>query len=168
VKGLMQGVYADYNVAPWVTEKYNYGFLSGVADQLKGSLPSMDRYHLAQVVLAMVQNRGYHVVNPPQLPVQTLVEGGDCDALSVLYAALLKNMGYDVALFYYRPGVLDPRMGHMLAGVALNDNELPQDGKYEYVQYGGKKYYFAETTSVGWTIGQNSTGTAPSVVYAVN
>lgn len=168
VRELMQGVYANYNVTPWVTEKYNYGFLSGVANQLKSKLSGLDRYQVAQATLAMVQNRGYRIVNPPQLPVQTLVEGGDCDALSVLYAALLKSMGYDVALFYYRPGVLDPRAGHMLVGVALNDNELPQGGKYEYVQYNGKKYYFAETTSVGWRIGQNSTGVVPSAVYVVN
>lgn len=167
VKELAGAIYSNYNVTPWVTEKYNYSFLSGVASQLKSMLTGLNRYQVADTVLKMVQYRGYHVVRPPQLPVQTLVEGGDCDGLAVLYAALLKNMGYDVALLYYAPGVLDPNAGHMLAGVALNDNELPAGGTYEYVQYNGKKYYYAETTSIGWKVGMKSCKPNPSAVYEV-
>ncbi|MGD1841840.1 MAG: hypothetical protein ACFB0B_13235 [Thermonemataceae bacterium] len=64
---------------------------------------------------------------------------GDCDTRAVLAYALLSYFGYDVV-------VLGCEV-HAMLGIAL-----PANG--DYLRYKGKKYYFWETTNVGWQIGQ--------------
>lgn len=80
-------------------------------------------------------------------PVETLVEmGGDCKGHTILYASLLKAAGYEVIIL--------TTSDHTLAGVHLTDP--PSRGTQENVwsiAHNGKKYYFAETTSYGWRVG---------------
>jgi predicted transglutaminase-like cysteine proteinase len=76
----------------------------------------------------------------PRYPIETLVDyGGDCEDTSILTAALLKQMGYDVALIRF------PK--HMGVGVNL------KGGYGYYFEYNGKKYFYLETTDNGWKIG---------------
>lgn len=78
----------------------------------------------------------------PKYPVETLVEeAGDCEDFSILGAAILKVMGYDVALLFL------PR--HAALGVAGAEG-IPG----AYAEYNGKRYYYCEITSAGWKIGQ--------------
>lgn len=79
----------------------------------------------------------------PRYPVQTLFDrGGDCEDTSILAAALLDRMGYDVAL------LLLENAQHMAIGVSISV------GYGSYYDYDGKKYYYLETTGQGWQIGQ--------------
>ncbi|MBO6027092.1 MAG: hypothetical protein J6P73_07585 [Bacteroidales bacterium] len=75
-----------------------------------------------------------------RFPVETLVDGkGDCEDMSVLAAAILHEMGYDVKL------------------VALPDHlalAVDCDCEGTYYAYEGKKYYYVEVTNPGWAIGQ--------------
>ena len=78
----------------------------------------------------------------PKYPIETLYEGdGDCEDSSILLASILESLGYDVLLVYYP--------GHV--AIAVKDN-----GSFEgtYYSYKGKKYYYVETTSMGWKIGE--------------
>ncbi len=79
----------------------------------------------------------------PRYPIETLFDrGGDCEDTSILTAALLDRMGYDVALLLLREAK------HMAVGVSLT-------GVYgTYYEYGNKQYYYVETTGDGWQIGQ--------------
>lgn len=157
-----------YNVTPWVNDPYNLLYLREVVNALKDMASGMNRYDAAQLALSMVQSLPYHVVNPPQMASQTLIEGGDCDAKSVLLASLLKLMGYDVALLYYDRGTMGSATGHMQVGIALDDKELPGGGGYKYILYGGKKYYIMEGTVKGWKIGESPVSVPPRAVYPVN
>ena len=77
----------------------------------------------------------------PKFPLETLAEeGGDCEDSSILYAALMRAIGYDV--------ILAKMAKHMAVGVAFS-SAYPGG----YVIYNGKRYYYAETTSSGWLIG---------------
>ena len=72
-----------------------------------------------------------------KFPAETLYDQcGDCEDFSILYAALMKESGYDTGI------VTLP--DHMMAILALEDG--PSDGKK--FTHGGKTYYFCETTSV--------------------
>ena len=73
-------------------------------------------------------------------PIETLADGsGDCEDTAILTAALLREMGYDVAL------VLVPE--HAAVAVACgNCNGY-------YYPLDGKRYYFLETTSTGNSLG---------------
>jgi len=78
----------------------------------------------------------------PRYPIETLVDnGGDCEDTSILTAALLNEMGYEVVLLEL------PQ--HMGVGVKWADGHPGT-----YVLYEGAKYYYLETSGRGWKIGQ--------------
>ena len=99
-------------------------------------------------IVSFVQNLPYtedSVTSPydeyPRFPLETLIEGGgDCEDTAILTATLLKELGQDVMLIRLP--------GHMAVGVACDECE----GTY-YVAT-NKRYYYIETTGVGWRIGQ--------------
>ncbi|MDO8871955.1 MAG: PEGA domain-containing protein [Methanoregula sp.] len=73
-------------------------------------------------------------------PIETLADGnGDCEDTAILTAALLKEMGYDVAV------VLLPE--HAAVAVACNNC----NGYYYPLD--GKRYYYLETTGAGFSPG---------------
>lgn len=79
----------------------------------------------------------------PRYPIETLFDrGGDCEDTSLLVAAILDRMGYDVAILLLRNAF------HMAVGIAL------PDGSGSYYQQNGKRYFYLETTGEGWQIGE--------------
>lgn len=76
-------------------------------------------------------------------PIETLADGkGDCEDTAILTAALLKEMGYDVAMVILSD--------HAAVGIACDTC----NGYYYPV--GDKRYYFLETTSAGSSLGTMS------------
>uniref|UniRef100_A0A7C2FDK6 Transglutaminase-like domain-containing protein n=1 Tax=Thermosphaera aggregans TaxID=54254 RepID=A0A7C2FDK6_9CREN len=129
-------------------------YLKGLANTLKklASQEGYGYYDTANFILAFVQSLPYvpdDVSTPydefPKFPLETLIEGGgDCEDTSILYATLLKIIGYDVIL------VSPP--GHMMVGVA-EYHDQPLTGGW-YVEFNGIRYYLAETTGEGWRVGE--------------
>jgi hypothetical protein len=79
----------------------------------------------------------------PRYPVETLFDrGGDCEDTSILVATLLDSLGIDVVLLE----LIDEN--HMAVGV----NVPVSYGTY--YEYGGEEYFYLETTSDGWKVGQ--------------
>ncbi len=120
-----------------------------VAEELRSlaSTQGYDDYETANFVLRFVQSLQYtydNVTTPRneywRFPVETLVdETGDCEDTAILYASLMESLGYDAVL------VLLP--SH--AGVGIAGNDYPGS----YYSYNGVKYYYCETTSIGWAVG---------------
>ncbi len=83
-----------------------------------------------------------------KFPMQTINDGtGDCEDMAILTAALLKKIGYDVALVYIDPP--KSKVAHLGVGVA----GVPVRGmNYWYSNL--KKYYYLETTGTEWKIGE--------------
>ena len=102
----------------------------------------------------------------PELPGQTIIDTGDCKDKSVLLAAILESLSYKVVLLEFAPGPGETA-GHMAVGVAIDDSQVPQGATLSYFRYSGLKYYFAETTAPGWTLGAASEK-EPAQVYDVN
>jgi len=76
-----------------------------------------------------------------KLPYETLFDkSGDCEDTSILYASIMKAMGYDVALMIFP--------GHMAVGIGL------ENGTGIKNVYDGVDYYYCETTSEGWEVGE--------------
>ena len=103
-------------------------------------------------VIAFVQSLPYtvdKVTTPydeyPRYPIETLFDrGGDCEDTSILVAALLDRMGYDVCLLHLKYA------GHMAVGVSTTNVNV----QGSYYEYNGKKYFYLETTGDGFQIGQ--------------
>ncbi len=80
----------------------------------------------------------------PKYPIESLMEeAGSCEDQAILAAALLKRMGYDVALLIYP--------GRVAVGVAGAEG-LP--GTYITDPATGVRYFYAETTADGWRLGE--------------
>lgn len=78
----------------------------------------------------------------PRYPIETLYERqGDCEDTSILMAALLKKLGYEVG-FLHIPG-------HVAVALRTADN---YDGGANY-EINGHRYLFIESTGSGWNIG---------------
>ncbi len=77
----------------------------------------------------------------PKYPLETLYDqGGDCEDTSILLVSLIKEMGYGCCLVMFDD--------HMGVGILGNDTV---EGMY--FQMDGGKYFYVETTSEGWSIG---------------
>ncbi|MCW4046890.1 MAG: hypothetical protein NWE99_04935 [Candidatus Bathyarchaeota archaeon] len=103
----------------------------------------------ANAVLTLVHGIPY-APSDVKYPVETIVENqGDCDAVSVLAASILKSGGLDVVLFYF------PKAAHMNIGIHLPNKPystwmIPLKS-YEYK---GKEYWMAECTpKAEWQVG---------------
>ncbi|WP_205664603.1 copper amine oxidase N-terminal domain-containing protein [Ammonifex thiophilus] len=144
------------DLVPWVREEANYTFAGFLAERLVSAAQAagFDRLTTAQFVLSFVQSIPYQEKEPPQLPVQTLIDNGDCDCKAVLAAALLHNLGYRVALLFF-PSPPGKRAGHLALGIAFSPGEAPELWRYPcYLGEDGRTYYYAETTEEGWLIGE--------------
>ena len=102
---------------------------------------------LMGLAISFVQSFEYVLDSPsggigdyPNYPLETLVDGGgDCEDTSILLASLLESMGYQVSL------LLLPN--HMAVGLAV-------DATGVYWTMDNVTYYYIETTTSGWNVGQ--------------
>ena len=88
--------------------------------------------------------------NYPRYPDETLVDGvGDCKDHSTLYASLMASPEINMSVVLLELTPPPPGdVGHMAVGLLGNGYTGT------YVEQDGKDYFYCETTSTGWTIGQ--------------
>jgi len=114
-------------------------------------------------ILAFVQSLPYTVDNVttrydeyPRFPIETLVDGGgDCEDTAILFATLVVILDYDTVL-------ISPP-SHMAAGVWGNDLSG------YYYTYNSRTYYYCETTSENWHIGDmpNAYKGTTATIYSI-
>ena len=132
----------DSDYANFVTPQTVAPIAAGIQN-ITRNMPYADE-QFADAVLALVHQMTY-VINGPQYPVETLVNGsGDCVALSILAASIMQAAGLDVVLIHY----IGISPGHMNVGVYLpyqpiyhTAGEAPTDFVYD-----NKTYWTAEAT----------------------
>lgn len=109
---------------------------------------------IADAVLSFVQDIGYvsgdYQVDNTLYPVETLVLGGVCDDLSVLYATMMYALDFDLIFLHFTDE------NHVCVGVHLSIAPQHTDLDVYYWTYKGQKYYPAETTDEGWLVGELS------------
>lgn len=92
-------------------------------------------------------------------PVETLIDKeGDCEDMVVLLAAILDEMGYGIVFLQFPE--------HMALGIYCND-----DFEGVYYPYGGRRYYYLETTAKNWKIGavpDEFKGKSPVILPLIN
>ncbi len=134
-----------------------YGFLTTTNDRYLNQVVNKLRdaaygegyglFDQVSYVLAFVQSLPYtsDLVTTgydeyPRFPVETLLDGGDCEDTSILFASIVLNMRYDTIL-------INPP-GHMAVGVWATENL-----RGTHYTWNGRNYYYCETTGDGWKIG---------------
>ena len=149
-----QGTYNYYkgqdrvynNFLFYLNESGRYPVIEQFANEFKllAAENKLSDWQLVECVVAFVQTMKYKndgTYEYPRYPIETLVEkGGDYEDTAILLEAILKELGFDCVL-------VSPTK-HMGVGIAL---------KYEVngiaFQHRNKYYYYIETTSAGWGIG---------------
>jgi hypothetical protein len=146
-------VNSDGDYAKFVTPQA----VKPIAESIKnvtGNLPYSDE-QFADAVLTLVHQIQY-AVSGAKYPVETLVDNsGNCVALSLLAASIMKAGGLDVVLIHYTG--INP--GHMNVGVYL-----PYTPFYHTLlmtptslEYNNKTYWTAEATPKGdWKVGDQT------------
>jgi len=137
------------NYALYATNPYDDEYLEVVVNALKQAAQKegFSERETVDFVISFVQHMPYTSDSfsagydeYPRYPIETLIEGGDCEDTSILVAALLRQMGYDVVLLIFS--------NHVAVGVYCL-------GCYgTYWEYRGRRYFYLETTAPGWEIGQ--------------
>ena len=124
--------------------------LKSLADSKKYDATTTANFILRFVqvnVLYILDNESYGYPEYWKFPVETLVDkNGDCEDSSVLYASIMNALGYDVVLLFYK--FEDKNSGHLAVGINLQGNHG------EYVEDNRKEYYYCETTTSQFVIGQ--------------
>ncbi len=101
-------------------------------------------WQLVEFISAFVQSIPY--VNDgryeyPRYPIETLVDKfGDCEDTAILLEAILRELGFNSVL-------ISPK-NHMGVGIASKEEIAGS-----VFPYNNNKYYYIETTSAGWSIG---------------
>ncbi len=147
-----RGIYSDEDYIPYLTDSYDDGQMARLAvcfDEAQETY-GMTEFEKIELMIAFVQSLEYVADEEwtqdydeyPKYPYETLYDGcGDCEDTSVLLAAMLREAGYGCALIFFPD--------HMAVGIAGGD------GIYgTYYRSGGYKYFYVETTSPGWGIGE--------------
>lgn len=133
------------NYAIYTYEHPEYAYLEKVTQALvrKARANHLNNWQVIEFITAFVQQLEYvtEIGEYPKFPIETLAaKGGDCEDTSILLAAMLRTLGYDVML-------VNPP-GHM--GVALACKDC--DGNA--YQVNGRRYFYIETTAMGFQIGE--------------
>ncbi len=125
-------------------------YVQNLAERLNATTTQLgyDSYDQANFVLAFVQSIPYSSdfnttghEEYPRFPIETLVDQtGDCDCKAILYATLILTLG-DGAVF------INPT-DHLAVGILGNNLHGT------YWTHNNQTYYYAETTGIGFTIGQ--------------
>lgn len=109
---------------------------------------SRDEENYINLVLMMVHQIPYEVVEEASYPVETIVQNkGDCDGFSFIAASLLKSENFNVVLLFY------DEESHMNIGVNLPQPPINARTTISYVDYMGTRYYMAECTGDDWQNG---------------
>lgn len=138
------------NYSYYVTDPSDDEYLAGLAEKFKDAAEKENFSDLDMVknIIFFVQSLNYvddkvgtGYDEYPKFPLETLAdEGGDCEDSAILLASLLRELGYGTVLIQFTD--------HMAVGV--KGEESIQGGYYEV---DGIRYYYVETTSTGWEIG---------------
>jgi len=162
-------LYADY--AAYTQEPSNVAYIGQLANALAAvaKAAGYDYFHTAEFILTFVQAAvPYTPSGVPQLPTSTLFAGGVCADKSILYVSLLKALNYKVAFLLFMNYAAN--LNHEAVGVAFTPGQETLAVKELTplnCSQNGEHYYFAETTTQGWSLGTKSDTSTP-LIYPLN
>jgi hypothetical protein len=156
-KALPRSPSKNYKYSVYVTSPHDDSFIKSIADKIRkaSQQEGYDEYEMVSLAAAFVQSLPYttDLVTTsygeyPRYPIETLVDiGGDCEDASILMASLLDALGCGAVLLIF-PGS-NGASGHCAVGVKGGEGIHGT-----YWEYDGQKYFYLETTSPAWKIGE--------------
>jgi hypothetical protein len=152
----------------------NETIIKQIAEKIKNETQSEEEP--ANALLDFVQYKGfklsiiYYPTTELKYPIETLVEmGGDCDTHSFLYATLMKAAGFKVLILLSKDPVSNG-LPHAATAIHLTKPPTHSLPKYEdkIFIYNNETYYFAETTTSDFRVGDLPTLLKEVNFYTIN
>ena len=144
--------HSNLNLVKYATDSYNRKVVKEIAAGIKQQGESLDftNYEIMMLAASFVQDFPYVTdkestgeLEYVRYPIETLVDnGGDCEDKSILMAAILRELGCEVVIMEFPD--------HAAVGVEAER----EDAYGSYAKYGGKKYFYLESTKSGWELGE--------------
>jgi len=154
-KALPRSPTANYSI--YVTHPLDDEYIEAIAEKISQAAEEngYNSFQTVSFAAAFVQSLPYTndlvttgYDNYPRYPIETLIDnGGDCEDTAILAASLVQALGYGTVLLRF--DATADRAGHVAVGVKGGEGIYGTSWTYE-----GDKYYYLETTSTGWEIGQ--------------
>lgn len=139
-------------------------YIETIADDFEDMTEGMSQIQIANFILTFTQYIEYQDDSTYmgydeywKFPVETLFDmGGDCEDTSILYCAIADAMGFKTAMLLFT--------GHMAAGIYV------AGFSGEGYTVGSVKYFYCETTTTGYDVGEvpNSMRNSRATVVTVN
>ena len=139
------------NYSYYVTDNSDDEYLAALGLQFQEAAHNANHseFDMVKNIVHFVQNLNYMddkvgtgYDEYPKFPLETLAdEGGDCEDSAILLASLLRELDFGTVLIQFP--------NHMGVGVR-GEESLPGS----YFETDGIRYYYIETTSPGWEIGE--------------
>lgn len=147
--------YSEYVDNPADDEWMNH--LAGLLENLAGN-EGWGEFETVSFALAFVQSWPYtsddvttEYDEYPRYPVETIVDGGgDCEDTSILFASIVRGMGYGTVLLHLEEDK------HIAVGVLISQrivDDWNQNYPLTYYTSDGEIYAYCETTGEGWELG---------------
>ena len=135
--------------ALYATDPHDDRELASLIEKLEktAQAANLNVWEKLNLIAAFVQSISYVPEREEyaRYPLETLIDQkGDCEDSAILTAAVVQQMGYPVVLLVF----LEEK--HIAVGISVSP---PKSGNYCFYQYGGRHYYYLETTCAGWPIG---------------
>ncbi|MEM3828805.1 MAG: hypothetical protein QXP36_06290 [Conexivisphaerales archaeon] len=151
----------------------NEPIIQQIVEKIRNETKSEEE--LANALLDFVQYKGftlsirYYPTTELKYPIETLVEmGGDCDTHSFLYATLMKAAGFKVLILLSKEPVSNG-LPHAATAVHLSNPPTHFSPAYEdkVFIYNNETYYFAETTTWNYRVGDLPTWLKDADFYMI-
>ena len=164
-KGLQRPSTDDYSI--YVTHPMDDIYIDNMLSEIErvAQEQGFDTSKTVQFVAAFVQGLAYtsdsittSYYDYPRYPIETLADaGGDCEDTAILLAALLNKMGQEVVLIVFPD--------HYGIGILRGESTYGT-----YWEHNGGRYFYLETTTLGWRIGEipERLADVPAAIYALN
>ena len=135
--------------ALYANEPHDDGELASLIEELEKAAQAVNLnvWEKLNLIAAFVQSIPYVPEREEyaRYPLETLIDQrGDCEDSAILTAAILQQMAYPVVLLVFL------QEKHIAVGISVSP---PKSGDYSFYRYGGRDYYYLETTCAGWPIG---------------
>ena len=143
----------NVNLSHYTDSKYDDQVISDIVRYIRKQSKSDDDcvYNIIKYVQSIpyVEDKNGEI----KYPIETILEGGDCEDTAILAAVLIAEAGYDVIILEYPTHAAIGLYGHNIGGT--------------YYPYNGRNYYYVETTAPGWRIGQQSVNYSTAKIHRV-
>ncbi|MFX1235756.1 MAG: zinc-ribbon domain-containing protein, partial [Promethearchaeota archaeon] len=132
-----------------------------IAQEVKSQcINQNDEEEVINALLSFTQGITYEseIVDRASYPIETLIDKGDCEDLSIFFGSLVECLGYEAIIICVLIFDNGDWVGHAVVGIHLDftpsHHSSYPPSHYLDISEDSNQYWYCETTSQGWMVGE--------------